>query len=388
MRAAKHATWMCVCVSLCLGCIGGDAPSGKRRPVTHFADAGPAEITGTAPFPPEQACQAIGSEAVLSFRPIDIILVIDNSGSMIEEIKAIQNNINVNLAQILDASGIDYRVIVVSKHGLLTDASICIKAPLSTTDCNPVPAKPAFGPRFFQYDVEVDGLESLATLLASYDTPNALNPVPWGSWIRPDSLKTFIEITDDGSAMSAADFEAALYSKQPAGIFGGDVQRDYLLHSIIGIIENYPPEAPWLPTSPLKLIRCATAMNAGGPYQELSIRTGGLRFPICQTASYDVVFRAAAQFAIQSARVACDFTPPPPPADAQYDQAYVAYTPGNGGQIEYFLRASDLFSCTYTGFLRDATTNRISLCPEACARVRGDASAELAVFYSCSPAGP
>src|SRR5919198_1551815 len=239
MCVGKRATWMCVCVSLFLDCVWGNAPSETGgRSVVGGPDGGPAQISSTAPFPAEQACQSIASQAVLSFRPIDIILVIDNSGSMIEEIQAVQNNINVNFAQILDASGIDYRVIVVSKHGPLTNGSVCISAPLSGTNCNPVPAKPAFGNRFFQYDVEVGSLDSLATLLSSYDTPDALNPVPWGNWIRPDSLKTFIEITDDGSSMAAPEFEPALYAKQPAGIFGSDVERDYLLHSIIGIIEN------------------------------------------------------------------------------------------------------------------------------------------------------
>jgi hypothetical protein len=390
MCASRLAVWACVCFSMSLGCICGTAPLGTSRPaVSGGDDAGSIDVTGlVAPFSSEQACRSIASEAVLSFRPIDIIMVIDNSGSMTAEIQAVQDNINVNFAQILDASGIDYRVIVVAKHGLNSDESVCISAPLSQTDCDPVPAKPAFGQRFFQYDVEVGSNNSLSTLLSSYDTPNALNPEGWSKWIRAESLKTFIEISDDGSAMTADQFEAALYAKQPAGVFGDGLQRNYLLHSIIGIIENLPRDAPWLPTAPLTLIPCSTAIDPGARYQELSIRTGGLRFPICQTSSYDVVFRAAAQIAIQSARVSCDFTPPAPPAGARYDQAYVVYAPGNGGAVEYFLPVTDASSCSATGFLRDPTGDRITLCSEACARVRGDAAAELTVLYSCSTSSP
>ena len=48
------------------------------------------------------ACAQAESQATLVKEPIDIIVVLDNSGSMDEELDAVERNINVNFAEILD----------------------------------------------------------------------------------------------------------------------------------------------------------------------------------------------------------------------------------------------------------------------------------------------
>ena len=55
-------------------------------------------------------------EAEVTLKPADIIFVIDNSGSMGEEIAGVESNINTNFAQQMAASGIDYRIIMVTEH--------------------------------------------------------------------------------------------------------------------------------------------------------------------------------------------------------------------------------------------------------------------------------
>lgn len=384
MYAVRSVLCACLCAWMSLGCVCGSATLGTGNPNGREDGGESSDGIGVAPFTPEQACQALAFQASLSLRPVDIIMIIDNSSSMSEEIQAIQNNINLNFAQILNESGIDYRVIVVSKHGSVDNRFVCISAPLSGTDCDPVPPEPVFGARFFHYDVRVNSTDSLAALISSYDTPDSLNPVGWGSWVRPEALKTFIEVSDDTSVIGADDFEAALFAKQPAGMFGDTNERNYIFHSIIGIVANATSDYVWLPTDPAKAITCATARNPGVVYQQLSIRSGGLRFPVCATASYDVVFQAAARVAIQSARVSCDFTPPPPPSGSRYDEAYVVYAPGDGSPPEYFFAVEPPATCSATGFLRDVGGDRITLCAEACAKVRGDAAAELTVLYSCA----
>ncbi len=54
--------------------------------------------------------------------------MIDNSGSMSAEIKGVQDNINKNFAQIIESSGIDYRVIMLSRFGKYTSTQICVEA--------------------------------------------------------------------------------------------------------------------------------------------------------------------------------------------------------------------------------------------------------------------
>ncbi len=164
-----------------------------------------------AALDPDSACATQSSTATLVKKPVDIIVIIDNSGSMTEEIVGVQSNINKNFATILDASGLDYRVILVARHGKATvGQSICVEAPLSgipVDGCNPKPVAPAVFPtkpvnnpgKFYHYSTEVASTDSWCKVFSTYNTPDefALAPNGWSEWLRPEAFKAFIEITDD-----------------------------------------------------------------------------------------------------------------------------------------------------------------------------------------------
>ena len=80
------------------------------------------------PLPPPEECAATTLGASLSYRPVDVILVIDTSSSMDPVSSAVEANINDSLAQMLADSGLDYRVIAIANYG--GGASLCIAAPL------------------------------------------------------------------------------------------------------------------------------------------------------------------------------------------------------------------------------------------------------------------
>ena len=65
---------------------------------------------------------------------------------MSQEIAEVQNQININFATIIENSGVDYRVIMLADFGENVNESVCISAPLSIGNCNPVPAMPANNP--------------------------------------------------------------------------------------------------------------------------------------------------------------------------------------------------------------------------------------------------
>lgn len=104
------------------------------------------------------ACATVTAEAELTTVPVDIIIVLDNSGSMHEEMGAVERNINQNFATILTATGVDYRVILLSRHrrGARTtgeteaNTSVCVTQPLSGLSTCPAPL-PVFTDRFYQY---------------------------------------------------------------------------------------------------------------------------------------------------------------------------------------------------------------------------------------------
>jgi hypothetical protein len=379
--------WGCQCGgSLEVGGTSGD----ERGSPSASPTQPPGQDEGALPFPKEQACEMLTAEGSAVPRPVDIIMVIDNSSSMTAEIQAVESNVNVNFAQILEASGLDYRLILLAKHGSASaDQSVCIQAPLSGTPCSPVPAKPVNGARFFQYDIEISSTNSLQRVLSTYRATDVHGFAPggWKGWLREDSVKTFMEITDDESALSPQDFEAQLFALAP-GVFDRDGQPEYVFHSIIGIAPNNPSSLAWKPHDPKVGQKCGSAARAGARYEDLSIRTGGLRFPVCETASYDEVFKAAAQDVIQSAKVGCEFSPKQPAAWTRYDQAYIEYLPTGVGPAQYLLEVPSADGCTEGGFTRDAGSGRITLCPGACAKVTADATAKLSVLYSCALDGP
>jgi hypothetical protein len=359
---------------------------------------------------PDSACAAQSAEATLIKKPVDIIFIIDNSGSMTDDIIAVENNINDNFASIIGASGVDYRVIMIAEHGPANpDESICVKAPLSTTTCSPMPAEPGQNPPlFFQYSVTIGSHDSLCRLLTTYDgtLPDEFGyaPMGWKEWLRPDALKVFVEVTDDGISCSAegttyndgdnvntgvtvADkFDTKLLAKDPAQ-FGDANNRNYIWHSIIGVKENDPPTAAYLPADPIIGTKCSlNGLVSPGPgtgYQALSVKTGGLRFPICQNASFDVVFQEIAKGVIEGAQVACDFPLPKPPEGQMLDldTVVVEYTAGGMGAPTNFKQVKTPAECAPDSFYIESEI--IKLCPDTCAVVQKDDKAKLAILFGC-----
>ena len=149
-------------------------------------------------------------------RPVDVIFIIDNSGSMGDEINAVERNINENFARIIGQSGADYRLIMLTNHGS-SYLEICVEPPLAgkpcadTTDPNGTTlGAPANTNRFFHYDLDVQSTDSVCLLLEHYQYVNnprpgegsAAAPTGWHAWLRPNALKVFVEITDDGLGCS------------------------------------------------------------------------------------------------------------------------------------------------------------------------------------------
>jgi len=363
-------------------------------------DAGLSDVS----LNPDSACATQSSTATLVKKPVDIIVVIDNSGSMTEEIVGVQKNINNNFATILDGSGLDYRVIMVSRHGKAAGAqSICVEAPLSgipAGGCAIPPAKPVNNaPKFFHYSTEIASTDSWCKLISTFKTPDefSLAPKGWSQWLRPEAFKAFIEITDDhsscdvyldkntaaGGATAAALFDTALLKLAPDQFQGAMGERNYRFYSIVAMAYNMPPTAPYLPTDPVLTTKCPTAANSGTGHQALSVLTGGLRFPLCDTTSYNVVFQAIAEGVIAGSKVSCDFPVPEAPVGKMIDLASVVvqYTP-TGGTASDFVQVADATACTPKGFY--LTTGTIHLCPDTCTIVQEDSKAAINVLFACA----
>jgi hypothetical protein len=352
------------------------------------------------------ACQTAQAEATLEREPVDIIVVLDNSGSMAEEMGAAEENINVNFANILDQAQADYRVILLSRHrqGPRDEeeefsTSICVSTPLSGLASCPS-ENPTFSDRFFQWGGKIESFDALDWMIDAYDTPPEdddaadLAPNGYGEWLRPGAKKVFVVMTDDdesnddeGTPLGVEAFLAGLTAKDAAA-FGTATAPTFDFHSIIGVKEKADPTAAYDATEPLVEEECtgngADIEATGVTYQELSILTDGLRFPLCQFPGYDAVFRTIAENVIVKRNIACEFDIPPPPSGTELDLDKVAVrkTAQNGTESR-FMQALTAEDCQADAFYIDRTEGQVHLCPEACEAVRADPQASVDVLFTC-----
>ncbi len=366
----------------------------------------------------DAACDLQKYEATIKKKPVDIVFIVDNSCSMDAESKSIQDNINVNFAQIMQVSGIDYRVILIAEHGGYNypssyESSICIDPPLSGATCpNPVPVNtpPTNNPPiFFHYDNnDVESTDGWCKAFYWSDKPDRYNLLPngWLEMLRPDAFKSFVMVTDDrvqcmnqpswycstsscdyydGSdpVGAAQKFDTDLMALSPQH-FGTPTQRNYIWHSIVGVPSKgsaYLPSEPLVPSTS----KCSSAVNSSPGNQALSMLTGGLRFPVCEGTGFDVVFQEIAKGVIEGAKIECEFPMPEPPPEKELDPAtiQIEFTPSVGGNPKTFDQVDDVSKCKAGAFYIENET--LKLCPDTCTEVQADPKAKIQILALCKP---
>lgn len=352
------------------------------------------------------ACATAVADAELTTEPVDIIIVLDNSGSMHEEMGAVERNINQNFATILSSSGVDYRVILLSRHrrGARTtgeteaNTSVCVTTPLSGLATCPADL-PVFTDRFYQYSEKIESFDALNWVLDAYHTPPEkddyadLAPMGYSPWLRAGAKKVFLVLTDDNEGNSGDDNPLTIpqflqqLSQLSSAHFGTPDKPTFVFHSIIGLLEKSDPTQAYLPSEPVQTAKCtgngASIPDAGQLYQELSIMTGGLRFPICQFPGYDAVFRRIAEDVTKKSSVRCDFAVPMPPegTTVELDKVAVNHVKADGSGKIKLGQAATSADCQADAFYIE--NNRVWLCPEACDAVKADAGADVEVLFTC-----
>ncbi len=291
------------------------------------AEDAAADAADDATVDAEAATCEPGTTSTTPVRPVDIIFVLDNSSSMADSVAGIESGLPSTFAPALDAAGVDYRVIVLSRYGRTalgdSDFPLCIAAPLGTTDCSDPDNQPLAHnpPRFYQFSAEVTSDNALCVTLQALTQPDELPPgqrawtpiAPngYGEFLRPEAFKTFVLVTDadascsyggltfvDGdeaqSTSSAVVFDQALLAASPEN-FGTAEARRYEWHSVTGI----DVAAPLEPAEPLTTSDCSSEALL---YQAISRQTGGTRLSLCSADLLGQVFSTLAAKVIERAQ--------------------------------------------------------------------------------------
>ena len=319
----------------------------------------------------DASCASVSSEAKAQLQPADIVIAVDTSGSMNDEIAQVQTNLN-KFAQIITASGIDVHVV------LIADASMCIPAPLGTGSCNGADEKL---PSYRHVVQTVNSSDALQIILSSY--PN------WKDSLRPNATKTFAVVSDDDSSMSAAAFSSGLLALDPQ--FQG--------FKFDAIVSFESPEACTFTC----FFNCAACTNKccnkaqlctpisadeGKVYKQLVQQTGGVIGDLC-IQNFDPVFQDMAKAVVTEAKISCEYEIPIPPDGQTIDSKLinVKHTSSSGTQNTIYNVPNGEMGCGMTGgwyFDNPATPTKIVVCNNTCNALQSDMGGKVEVLFGCA----
>ncbi|MBC8067229.1 MAG: hypothetical protein IAG13_02755 [Deltaproteobacteria bacterium] len=374
---AIELAWVTVAlVAACGGDVDGrDTAAGSGNGITTIPGGGTDDgDTGDAddsldPFPDvgstpmeggpggEEECAAQVTPAENKKQPADIIVVVDNSGSMDFEAGAVQDNLNTFSQQIVD-SGIDVRVVLISSYP--GDGNgICIDAPLGSGGCPDDDDNP---PLFTHIDHGVGSNEALQAILADHGQ--------WSAVVRQGAALHFMVVTDDESDIEALSFDAELKALDMS-------YADYIFNGIVCTTE------------------CEETADIGQVYIALGMLTGGIVADLC-LQDFQPVFDQLATEVIEGAELACEWDVPAPPPGEEFDPAKVnvAFDDGMGGGFEIGYVDSEA-ACTdvIDGWYYDdpVAPTKIFACAQTCQKIQGAELATIEITLGCetvpAPAG-
>lgn len=336
--------------------IGADNPSGAGR------DPG-----ATNRPPADDTCAEISQTAENRLRPADIVLAVDNSGSMDEEIVFVREQLNRFSQQIVD-SGVDVRIILISSPVLATpppppslfdddddqDNGICIAAPLGSGNC----PDDSNLPRYMHVATEVKSHDALNLFITTFPQ--------WRAQLRPNASKTFVVVTDDNAEDEPND-SAAGFTTSVAGL-------DPALFAEWGFSGIYC------------FSECPEAAEIGTVYQELVAQTQGVGGDLC-LQDFAPVFDRLAQAVIGASGIDCAWDIPPPPQGQTFDtgQVNVRYT-GSAAAPQDIFHVDGSAQCGADGgwfYDRNDAPAKLLVCPQTCELLRSQPDAKVDVLFGC-----
>lgn len=347
----------------CVACIGlvvlfACAPSTTGGP--DGGGGGGADASPDDPdFPDAPACTATNVRADESTAPVDIIWVVDSSGSMSDEEDAVQDALN-DFSAFIASTGINYHVILIGDAG-----SMNVPPPLGGS------------PEFLHVNQGVSSTNALEMVHATYSQ--------YQSFLRDDAILHIVVVTDDES-----DWSHSTFNSQIAGLVDPGLAADYTLHSICSeetVIFTPPPPLPPIMGPCSGGIGLGGAAEAGLTYIDMTTATGGVWRSIC-TTDWDPVFMAVAEAVSVPIALPCTYDIPPPPEGENLDPNRVnfVYTPSGGSPTTVPRVESEAACAGGQGWYYDDPVfpTQILLCPATCTVLGNDGEGEVDIQFGCA----
>lgn len=311
-------------------------------------------------------CASVTESADVGLQPADIIVVVDNSGSMEFEANAVQQSMNALSSQIFLAN-IDAHVVLLSAYPS-SSQGICVPVPLGSGGC---PKDDTNLPSFLHLPVSIGSNDALQQILDNWDD--------YDDVLRSGAAKHIVVVSDDDSDLDAENFDAAFK--------GLSVDNaDYVFHAIAA------PQDP-VTGCLLETSCCVISAAAGAEYQTLVTDTGGVWGNLCDQ-DFQPIFDALSTAVIAGATLACEYDIPPAPNGETFDpdEVNVEFDDGMGGLLEIG-RVDSATDCAgvSNGWYYDNPDEptRILVCSQTCDTLQGFSDASVGIKFGCAtvPAG-
>lgn len=323
-------------------------------------DMGADEAGGTVGFGSQDECASFTASATIGKKPADIIFVVDNSPSMVEEADAVQARLNDFSEQIV-AAGIDMRVLLLTAYpnpsvAPTIDTGICIDPPLGGGGC---PAQDDNQPLFAHLHQNIGSSHALQKILDTQDV--------WAPMMRLGSAKHIIVVSDDDSYLTAASFDEQFRALDPS-------YEGYSLHGIVS------------------LSNCVFADTIGTQYVALAEMTGGVLGDLCDQ-EFQPLFDTLTTAVLEGTQLACDWEMPEPPEGHQIDPESVeVLLEVDGAPLgPDHVASADACEGVAHGWYYDdpEAPTRIVACPQTCTALQdaGDATLDIEVGCAQPPVG-
>jgi hypothetical protein len=193
----------------------------------------------------------------------------------------------------------------------------------------------------------------------------------YASTLRPNSVKHLVVVTDDESDLSATEAKAELLALSPPTFNG------FIFHGIYAFTEGKNDHCKDL------------AAAAGDQYKRLVAETGGVSGDLC-LQDFKPVFDRIAQAVVGTARLACEWPLPPPPAGKTFDSKQTNVRISGGALAsESVPRVMSSAQCGAAPngrawyYDNETQPTKISVCDTLCQAVQGDSSAHIEIEFGC-----
>jgi hypothetical protein len=305
---------------------------------------------------------------------VDIIWVVDASGSMLDE----QMKIGANLTQFADdisKASLDVHIVMMT-----TSASIPVICPVVPPD--PLAGTPlASDPRYEFIETLVDSNNLLDVAVNGYGM--------YSSFLRPDAALQFVFVTDDESH-----YQGQATPEARADAFKADMEKlagkPFTLHTISSEGPTACRDPNCMPDANtgicvFVMLQCG-ASAPGDTYYTLAHQTGGLTASICES-DWQAIFQPLTAAVIEAVPLPCNYTIPPPPSGESLEpgKVNVRFQDPSAGVETLWPRAVSAAACgDALGWYYDDLTapKQVLLCPSSCNAVANGGTLNLS--FGCA----